>query len=295
MTKPTLAVSIVSYNTKDLILPCIQDLYDNQSKYLTEIWVVDNKSQDDSVEVIKQKFPKIKVIANPTNDGFAAGHNVALKQIKTDYILMLNPDSRVPEGVLDQMVDFMTLHPKAGAATCKLADEQGHLQPNCGDFPEGWALINWLFNFDVIASLPSFHIVEPSLYQNVRSVDWISGSFFLLTQPVLQKVGLWNEEYFMYFEDTDYCYKLHQAGYQVMYNPEVKVTHIGGASTNDPHYNQWRGEMIGLIKFYQHRGWLESSLVKILVYKALVLRLVAFSLLGRFKIAQTYYRVLKSI
>lgn len=290
-----LAISIVSYNTADLLQQCLERIYGSKPKTDFEIWVVDNDSQDNSVAMIKSQFKKVKLIDHGQNVGFGAGHNIALRQIKADYIMMLNPDATLPDGAIDGLIAEMDNNPKIGILSCRIVDVEGQLQPNWGDLPFGWALISWLFNLDGLIK-PSFHRTDPQDYQTARQVGWLSGALFLMRRQTIEQIGLWNEDYFMYFEDTEYCYRAQQAGWQVKYMPDFTMTHIGGASSDDPHFNQWKGEFWGLIHFYyQQFGWLAGFSVKLLVISAILLRIFAYGLLGRFKYSKTYLKILSTI
>lgn len=292
------AVSIVEFNTKDLLRKCLISVLNQkmQSDNHIEIWVVDNNSKDKSVEMVRSEFPNVRLIENPQNVGFAKGHNTALKQIKADYVLILNSDAELQENSIGGMVEFMNQHPDCGVASCRIIDMMGNLQPNGGDLPLGLALFAWLFNLESFGNLPNFHRNEKNYYEKVHEVGWISGSFMMVRKEVFEKVGFLNEGYFMYFEDTEFCFKAHKQGFKVMINPGIVTKHVGGASSEDPKLRQWRGEMKGLIHFYNKQfGSFYGSLIKLLVYLSILFRIIGYTFLGKFNFAAIYGKIIFSI
>ena len=289
-------VSIVNFNTKDLILNCLKSIFDRKKKNEIEVWVVDNASTDTSVEEIKKNFPKVNLIKNSTNLGFGAGHNIVLKKAKGDYFLILNSDCEILNSVIDEMVIFMESNTDCGVSSCKILGFDGRLQPNAGDLPLGPPLLNWLFNLEVLGVRESFHRNESAYYEDVREVGWVSGSFMVIRAGALKKIGQFSENYFMYFEDTEYCYRIKQAGYKIMINPKIVVKHLSGGSLDDPLLRQWSGEYKGLIIFYkQFFGVFAAFFIKLLVYLSIFLRIVAFGLKGNLKFSSTYAKIIFNI
>lgn len=295
-----IAVSIVNFNTKHLTIDCIKSILEQKSKYELEVWIVDNASNDGSVEMINEfikdkGLKKFYVVENKKNVGFAAGHNIALRKIKADYVLILNSDTLLNKGVIDEMVNFMEKN-KCFMATCKVFNLDGSLQPNTGDFPIGLGLLGWLFNLESLGiKWPAFHINDLKFYKQERQVDWVSGNFMMLKKEVIDKVGLFNESYFMYFEDVEYCYRAKKI-FKIMINPQVSIKHLSGGSLDDPKFRQWGGEYKGLLIFYkQHFGQFLTLLIRILVYFAIILRIFAFLLTGKIKYSLTYGKIITTI
>lgn len=289
-------VSVVSYNVAPLLRECLNDLLKQKGSFEKEIWVIDNDSQDNSYDLVKKEFPNIHLIKSEKNLGFAKGHNQILKKTKGDYFLILNPDTKMGWDVLSKMVGFMEDHPECGISSCKVIDFEGNLQPNGGDLPLGLALLSWLFNLEVFGSLPNFHRTEKEYYEKAHEVGWVSGSFMLIRKEVFLSIGFLDEDYFMYFEDSHFCYLAKKAGFKIMVNPVVRISHMGGASSKDPKFRQWFGEFAGLVKFYKKEfGNLASFAVKLLVNLVIILRIVAFALLGRFNISATYGKILAKV
>ncbi|QQG43446.1 MAG: glycosyltransferase family 2 protein [Candidatus Daviesbacteria bacterium] len=287
-------VSIVSFNSSQLIRNSLNDLLKFKYQNKVQIIVVDNASSDSSVAVIKKEFPQVKLIESKKNLGFAGGHNLVLKNIKSDFYLILNPDTQMDENVIDPMVEFMNEYPDCGIASCKVLNFDGSLQPSGGDLPNFLSVFSWLFNLDVLG-LSSLHRNEDSFYKRPHPVGWVSGNFMMVKKEVIVKIGPLNEEYFMYFEDIDYCFKATKNNFKVMINPAVSIKHLSGGSLDQPKFRQWTGEFKGLILFFKKQNFLVGSGIKLLVYLAATLRMVLFFIIGKFNISLTYAKVIVSL
>lgn len=282
-------VSIVSYNTKDLTKNCLESILQKTWKSKIEIWLVDNASKDGSVEFFKEHYPQIHLMANKKNLGFGKAHNQVFQKARGDFFLVLNSDTLMSEGVIDDMVLFMT-EKQCDIASCKILGFDGRLQPNGGDLPVGQALVSWLFNLEVLGVKKNFHRNEESYYLKPHEVGWVSGNFMMISQKALLKLKGFNERYFMYFEDSELCFRAQKWGFKVMINPAVSIKHLSGGSLDHPRLNQWQGEFRGLLIFYKNQIF-----IRVLVYFASLLRIAAFALIGKFKLSLTYARVIANI
>lgn len=291
----SLAVSIVSYNTKDLLRDCLNNLLSEDSRGKINIWVLDNNSEDGSAEMVEKKFPNVNLIKSGKNLGFAKGQNEILKKVKDEFVLVLNPDTEFESQVLEKIVKFAD-ESDCDVAGIKLTDFKGNLEANGGDFPFGIALFSWLFNLEFLGNLPSFHRLDKKYYDGIHEVDWISGTFMLVRTDVFKKAGLLNDDFFMYFEDVEFCYRVKKSGGKIFINPEIVVKHKSGSSSKNPEFAQWKGEFEGLIKFHnKHTGILGGVFVRFLIYLAILLRILAFALTGNFEKSATYAKVIVSI
>jgi len=232
-----LGISIVNFNSGDYLKKCLESLIKVKNEAEFEVWIVDNNSTDNSMEqlmVILDKFPNHKVILNQENIGFGKAQNQILKEIKTDLILILNPDSEVLSGTIQDMVDFMEKNQDVGAASCKIEKADGSLDiASHRGFPTPWASFKYYFLKD--DSL--YHLTDRNMNE-IHEVDAIVGAFFLSRKSVLEKVNYFDEDYFLYAEDIDLCYKIKEAGYKVMYVPTVKVIHHKGVSSGLKKHSQ---------------------------------------------------------
>ncbi len=245
-----LSIIIVSYNTKDLLLKCVNSLYKFCKKELAnkeyEIIIVDNGSTDDSIEQILNYTQKtqneIKIIENKENLGFAKANNIGIRASHGDLILLLNSDTEVKENSVQGMVTFMkNLPAEKGAVTCKILLPNGQIDPACHrGFPTPWnafcyfVSLEWLFpEFKIFSGYHQFY----KNLNKIHEVDAISGAFFMTSRNVIEKVGLLDEDYFMYAEDIDWCYRMKQAGFTIWYNPNFEIVHYkkkSGRSSSKP-------------------------------------------------------------
>lgn len=292
----SVAVSIVSFNTKDLLENCLKNLSTQETGGKINIWVLDNNSQDGSSEMVEEKFPEVKLIKSEKNLGFSKGQNKILRQVKDKYIILLNPDTQFEDNFIEEMVKFMEENPNCAIAGSKLVDFSGKLESNGGDFPFGPALFNWLFNLEFLGNTSNFHRSDKDYYSVAHEVDWVSGTMMMVRRESLEKFGFLSEEFFMYFEDVELCYRAKKAGLKVLLNPNVIIKHKSGSSSKDPRFVQWKGEFAGLITFYnKHTGFLGALYARILIYLAILLRILAFTVTGKVNKSATYAKVLVSI
>lgn len=237
--KKDLSIIIVSYNTADLTVAAIQSVIDTVKKISYEIVVVDNNSTDLSVESIKKyvesiKYKDLKLIENTVNEGFSKANNIGVKQASGRYILFLNSDTVVHEQTLDGMVAWMDQNPKVGAATCKLVMPNGKLDDaSHRGFPTP---LRSLFHFTGIASIfprsqffNGYHLGWKDI-DKTHEIEALVGAFMLTRREAGEQVGWWDEDYFWYGEDLDFCYKLREKGWKIFYVPEFTTLHYKGAS-----------------------------------------------------------------
>lgn len=228
-----LAIVIVNYNSGNHLVNTLGLLDSVKNEVEMDVWVVDNNSTDRSFLEPQKKFPKLNFIQNRDNKGFGAANNQALKKVKTELILFLNPDTRIAPGVLSFMVDFMEKNPRVGASTCKAVFENGSVDwAYHRGFPTPWASLLYFIGDDSL-----YHLSGRDM-RKIHEVDAISGSFFMTRRSVLEKVGLFDEGYWMYAEDIDLCFRIKKAGYKIMYVPNVEIVHLKGVSSGIKEHSQ---------------------------------------------------------
>lgn len=230
-----LSVSIVNFNAGDYLLDCLNSLENFKDEVDNlEIIIVDNASSDNSMEVVKKKFPNLTNILNENNLGFGKAQNMALKRAKNEYVLILNPDSKILKGTLKYMVSFMEENPEVGASSALVEKEDGTIDwASHRGFPTPWVS----FLYYVLGNDSLYHLKNKDL-SKTHEVDSIVGAFFLTRKSILEKVGYFDEDYFMYGEDLDLCLRIKNAGYKVMYVPEVKILHYKGVSSGLKKHSQ---------------------------------------------------------
>lgn len=227
---PDVSVVILNYNTVSLTRTCLQTVFGSKlGKYSMEVIVCDNGSSDESKEMIRREFPQSILIDNKKNLGFAGGNNPGIKRAKGRYILLLNTDTEVSKNTLRVMLEFMDAHPSVGASTCKLLLVDGTIDPACHrGFPTPWAAFSYFLKLEQLLSKSRLFAQYHQGYKNfetIHEVDVISGAFFLVRREVVAQIGMLDEEYFFYGEDMDWCYRIKEAGWKIMYNPTVTTLH----------------------------------------------------------------------
>ena len=229
-----LSVVFLSYNTRDLTRQALSSVLAAVEGLEVEIFVVDNASADGSADMVAEEFPQVKLIRNAANVGFAAGNNVALRQVTGEYALLINTDTIVRRDALRTMVEFLDAHPEAGACGCKILDPDGTLQLDSRrGFPTPLAAfckmsgLSRLFPKHPLIAHYHMTYLDP---EQTAEVEVLSGSCMMVRKAAMDQVGLLDEDYFMYGEDIDWCYRFHQAGWKIYYVPTTAIIHFRGES-----------------------------------------------------------------
>lgn len=224
-----LSIIIVSWNVQDKLKENLKALYKSQGDFSFEIIVVDNNSADKTAEMIKNEFPQVKIIANSNNLGFAKANNQALKIAQGNFILLLNPDMQVNSFTLFNMLNWMSINQRAAVASCKLLDKDNGTIKHVRRFP------SFFDQLAIALKLPHFfqgilknYILEDFDYEQASVVDSIRGGFMMIRKNVVDKVGLFDESFFLWFEEVDFCRRVKKANMQVWYTPAaVCVDYVG--------------------------------------------------------------------
>jgi N-acetylglucosaminyl-diphospho-decaprenol L-rhamnosyltransferase len=228
------SIIIVNWNTRDRLAACLQSIAAigsaNQLPAL-EIFVVDNASTDGSPDMVRAQFPQVQLIVNPDNVGFARANNQALRLSHGDYVLLLNSDTVLSENFLPPLIEFLQQHSRAAIAVPKLLNADGSFQGSGAAFP---TFISELLLITKLARLivgPYAPSPRPRSGEPARSVDWASGAALMLRRSAIDQVGLLDEKYFFYSEETEWCWRFRRAGWEVWYLPQVEIIHFGAASS----------------------------------------------------------------
>jgi len=240
-----LSVVIVSWNTRGLLRECLTALAEGARLKMdsldpssvvrrlssVEVIVVDNASTDGSAAMVRAELPAVRLIANTENVGFARANNQGIRASTGRYVVLLNSDTVVPASALGSLVMFMDAHPDIGAVGPRLLRPDGAPQPYAfgGDPTLGYLLRRGVNRLLYRRPLHDWAT------DAIQPVDWVSGACLLARRAAIDQAGLLDERIFMYFEDNDWCLRIRRAGWQVVYNPQVAITHIGGQSvTRNP-------------------------------------------------------------
>jgi GT2 family glycosyltransferase len=221
-------VIIVNWNTKDLVCQCIDSLAQTLKKTDTEVFVVDNGSTDGSLGVVREKFPGVRLIENPVNLGFAKANNQAISLSSREYLLLLNPDTQVKDEAIERMLSFMDAHPEAGVVGAQLLNVDASKQNSIANFP---SLATELLNKSFLRRLfPDKFPGKETDYPGPVEVDSVIGACMMARRKALEQVGLLDEEYFLFLEETDCCYRMKKAGWKIYHIPQAKILHFQGKS-----------------------------------------------------------------
>ncbi|MEE4310505.1 MAG: glycosyltransferase [candidate division KSB1 bacterium] len=230
-----ISIIIVNYNVKELLEQSLLSVIKAARGLRHEIFVVDNASTDGSVELIRDKFPDVTLIANATNKGFAAANNQALKLAKGKYVVLLNPDTVVQEDTFTTVKRFLDENKECGMVGCKILNPDGSLQLACRrSFPTLWVGftriigLSRLFPRSRLFGRYNLTYLDPD---ETYEVEAISGSFMVVRNKVVKQVGMLDESFFMYGEDLDWCFRIKEAGWKIYYLPETKIIHFKGESS----------------------------------------------------------------
>jgi GT2 family glycosyltransferase len=228
-----LSIIIVNWNTRELLHGCLKTVRLNIESIpasLIETLVVDNASSDGSGAMIREHFPWVQLIENQENGGFARGNNQAIRESRGRYVLLLNPDTELLDNALGVLVEYMDNHPHVGGVGARILNPDGTLQPSAHPFPtlrrEFWRL----FHLDALHAYSTYDMPAWDV-EVAQSVDALLGACLLIRREALNTVGLLDEDYFMYSEEVDLCYRLKRSGWSLYWVPQARVIHYGGQST----------------------------------------------------------------
>lgn len=239
-----LSIIIVNWKVKDLLEKCLQSIFKESpdidfacpagaKRLCGEVFVVDNNSGDGSVEMVREKFPQVDLAASAKNLGFAKGNNLAIKKSRGRYILLLNPDTEILDNALEKMVRFMDADPECGIAGCKLLNPDLSLQPSVRTFPDFTSQIFILLKIHHL--LPHSktmykYLVQDFDYEKTQEVDQVMGAFMMIRREVIEKIGMLDENFWIWFEEVDFCKRAKEGGFKIIYTPETKIIHYFGQS-----------------------------------------------------------------
>lgn len=281
-----LSVIIVNYNVKYFLEQCLKSVIVASKNIESEIFVVDNNSVDGSVQMLKTNFPDINVIANKENVGFSKANNQAIKLAKGEYILLLNPDTIVEPDTFEKCIDYMDKHQDTGGLGVKMIDGKGKFLPESKrGFPTPMVAFYKIFGLSALfpksKRIGKYHLGYLS-EDDINEVEVLAGAFMLIRKTVIDKIGLLDEDYFMYGEDIDYSYRIIKAGYKNVYFPKTRIIHYKGESTKKSSINYVFVFYKAMIIFAQkHFSQKNARLFSVLINLAIYLR-ASLSIFKRF-------------
>jgi len=250
-----LSVCIVNWNTRDYLRECLTALGQYPPAGAeTEVIVVDNASGDGSAAMVASEFPSVSLIGNSDNKGYAEGNNQTLERASGDVLLLLNPDVVVHPDSLTRALQFMAAHPEAGALGCRLVGKDGETQQSVRGFPDPgpvlWDAVGLSRLFPRSRVFGAYRMTW-FRYDETAEVDQPMGSFLLLTRVSLDKVGLMDPQFPIFFNEVDWCWRAkREQGFRIYYTPDAVVTHYGGSSTRQVKAAMIRESHRSLLRFY---------------------------------------------
>ncbi len=239
-----LSIIIVNWNTKEYLLQCVDSILQKKGSISMEIIVIDNGSHDRSGEEVKRHFPGLHLIENGRNLGFAKAVNQGLRVSSGRYSLLLNPDTQLREGAIEKLVSFMESHAEAGIAGAQLLNGDGSKQNSIANFP---SLTTELLNKSLLRLLfPKKFPGKEKGYPEPIEVDSVIGACMMVRRDVVEQVGLLDEDYFLFLEETDWCYRMKRAGWKVYHIPQAEIYHFQGKSVE-------KDKKSAKVEFYRSR------------------------------------------
>jgi GT2 family glycosyltransferase len=281
-----LSIVIVNYNVKHFLDQCLVSVRRAIQGIEADVWVVDNNSVDGSVQMLKEKFPEVKLLANKDNVGFSVANNQAIAKSKGEYVLLLNPDTIVEDDTFSKIIEFMDAHPDAGALGVKMIDGKGNFLPESKrGLPTPDVAFYKIFGLSKIfprsKTFGKYHLGYLDK-EEIHEVEILSGAFMFMRRSVLEKTGLLDEDFFMYGEDIDLSYRIIKAGYKNYYFPETRIIHYKGESTKKGSINYVYVFYNAMVIFAKkHFSQKNAKMFSLLIKMAIWLR-ASVALLSRF-------------
>jgi GT2 family glycosyltransferase len=273
-----LTVVVVSYNTVFLLDRMFTAIDAARGDLRIQIIVIDNASRDGSAAFLRAKYPDVELIENSVNVGFGRANNQAMSRAKGRCILLLNTDAFVAPDALSKTIQYMESNPRCGILGVKLVGSDGSLQPSCRYFPTPWNV--FLTSTGLMRLSPNTRLVDDMSWDHnsVRECDWVPGCFYLVRRAVIERIGLFDPIYFLYYEEVDHCRTVQNAGWKVIYFPATQVVHIGGESAQTIDALSKSGRQVSalqleseLLYFRKHFGFLGLSRAVLLLLLADIL------------------------
>ena len=239
-----LTVVIINWNTKEDLSVCLSSIKDRLRFPLFEVFVVDNGSKDGTSAEIRKEHSWVELLENEKNLGFAKAANMALRRMKGRYVLLLNPDTQIKEGAIEKLFSFMEVHPEVGVAGAQLLNADGSKQNSIANFP---SLATELLNKSLLRWLipKTFPGKERDLQEPIE-VDSVIGACMMVRREALDQVGLLDEDYFLFLEETDWCYRMKKEGWKIYHVPQAEIYHFQGRSAE-------RDKKRAKIEYYRSR------------------------------------------
>lgn len=269
-----LSIIVVTWNSQEFIRNCLDSIFLSGGNFSSEVIVVDNASSDQTTKIVEELYPQVNLIQNKKNLGYAKANNQGIEVATGEHILLLNPDTQVLEDALSLMCEFMEENPKIGALGPKLLNPDKSVQLSCREFPTFSTLV-WEF-LGLSRLFPKSKVFGKWKmgyfdFDEPREVDQPMGSCLMLRRETLEDVGVFDENFVMFFNDVDLCYRIKKSGWKIYFYPEAKVIHHKGASTRKAKAKMiWLSHLAFYKFFKKHKTGLANRLLLFLFLRLLI-------------------------
>lgn len=289
-----LSIIIVSYNTAELTINCIKSIYNQTKEIDYEIIVVDNNSKDDSVCRIQKEFPNVKLIVNKDNRGFAYALNIGIKKSSGEIILSINSDTLIIDNAIEKSYKFLKGNLQYGILGVKLLNEDNSIQPSCRNLPDIWNCFTeafFLINIFPKSKIFGRYYMSYFNYDKTIEVDWIKGTYMMIRKEVFEKVGLFDDEFFLYSEETDFMLRAKRKGIKTVFYNEVSIYHFEGSSSkNNPERVYKMVHKTKLLLFKKNFSFPRKQILICIQYLSMINRIVVYFLYGVIRLNREYIK-----
>lgn len=258
-----LSIVVVSYNTIEMTRECLTSIARNACGLKIQTIVVDNNSQDNSASMVRSDFDEVVLIQNSENKGFAAANNQAFALCRSPYILLLNSDTVVLDSVLKSSTDYLERHPEVGAMGCQVLNPDRTIQRTCSGYPTLMRLLIMTLALDKISwfSCWDHYLMRAWPRDEEREVEVISGCYLLVRQEILKTIGVLDQQFFFFGEETDWCKRIREAGWKLAFAPVGQIIHYGGGSVKQLNYKRDVMLTAATVRLHRKHGGLVAAMI----------------------------------
>lgn len=273
------SIIIVNYNTKDLILHCLQSIFEKTVDIRFEVIVVDNASVDGSCAAIKEKFPQVCLVSSENNLGFGKANNLGVKQALGTFLFLLNSDTLLIENSIKILKDFLenSNDPTIAVVGCKLLDKNKNPHISYGNFP---SIYQEIFEYGLLKIFKKYYAEKLSLSivdkgTEKKNVDYIIGADMFFKKSIFDAIGGFDEDFFLYYEETEICFRLTKLGYKIVWNPDTSIIHyIGSSGKTSEKFNYWIFEQLQISKNLYYKKCYGNLMAKTIKYLSFLKTLI---------------------
>jgi N-acetylglucosaminyl-diphospho-decaprenol L-rhamnosyltransferase len=260
-----LSIILVNYNGQEFLEKCLDSIRQFVDFQVCEVIIIDNCSGDDSIPIIQRQFPSFKLICSPVNLGFGKANNLAVQYSQGDYLLFLNTDTILTENISQILLAYLQQHQDVGIISPKIVFQDGSYQLSCGSLPN--IVVEFIDKIRYGLDEKWHHIFAAfysKQHSNVKEMGWLTGACLMMRRDLFDRVGGFDESFFMYFEDKDICKRVHEIGLKVVYYPETSLIHLLGGSSQDVKKSVNTYYRDSQLYYYQkHLGTFQTAILKL--------------------------------